>query len=129
MAAAEAIWSGMSGLASSASSLQTGVRDTAMNANLTHLADGPGHRRGSVEAEDRQRLQPVADPVRAGRHHRRRSAAWDVDKSQLRYVLRQGSTVERFPSVTNDGLYIRANSRVDFAFLNPAGVIRLHDAA
>jgi HK97 family phage major capsid protein len=55
--------------------------------------------------------------------------AWGVDKSQLRYVLRRGTTVERFPSVTNDGQYVRAISRIGLGFLNPAGVIRLYDAA
>lgn len=54
------------------------------------------------------------------------TVAWGVDSTQLRYVLRQGTTVERFPSVTNDGLYVRAISRVGFGFLNPAGVVRLH---
>jgi HK97 family phage major capsid protein len=66
-------------------------------------------------------------PVLTSTHCDPATAAWGVDKSQLRYVLRQGSTVERFPSVTNDGHYIRAKSRVDFAFLNPAGVVRIHD--
>jgi DNA invertase Pin-like site-specific DNA recombinase len=57
------------------------------------------------------------------------TVAWGVDKSQLRYVLRSGTTVERFPSVTNDGQHVRAISRVGFGFLNPAGVVRLYDAA
>jgi HK97 family phage major capsid protein len=55
--------------------------------------------------------------------------AWGVDKSQQRYVLRRGTTVERFPSVTNDGTYVRAISRIGLGFLNPAGVVRLYDAA
>ena len=37
--------------------------------------------------------------------------------------------VERFDSVTNDGQYVRAISRVGFGFLNPAGVVRLHNGA
>lgn len=68
-------------------------------------------------------------PVLTSTHVDADTVAWGVDKTQLRYVLRQGTTVERFPSVTNDGLYIRAISRVGFGFLNPAGVVRLHQAS
>lgn len=32
-------------------------------------------------------------------------------------------------SVTNDGQYVRAISRVGLGFLNPAGVVRLHNGA
>jgi HK97 family phage major capsid protein len=54
--------------------------------------------------------------------------AWGIDRSQQRYVLRTGTTVERFPSVTNDGQWVRAISRIGLGYLNPAGVVRLHDA-
>lgn len=37
--------------------------------------------------------------------------------------------MDRFDSVTNDGLWIRAVSRLGFGFLNPAGVVRLHHAS
>lgn len=57
------------------------------------------------------------------------TVAWGIDKTQQRYVLRKGTTVERFDSVTNDGQYVRAISRVGFGFLNPAGVVRLHHDA
>ncbi|ETZ58190.1 phage capsid family protein [Mycobacterium avium MAV_120709_2344] len=57
------------------------------------------------------------------------TVAWGVDKTQQRYVLRSGTTVERFDSVTNDGLYIRAISRIGVGFLNPAGVVRLYHAS
>ncbi|WP_197505215.1 phage major capsid protein [Mycobacterium sp. 1245499.0] len=69
-------------------------------------------------------------PVVTSTHVDAASTAWGVDKTQLRYVLRQGSTVEKFDSVTNDGLYVRAKSRIGFGFLNPAGVVRIwHDAS
>ncbi len=55
--------------------------------------------------------------------------AWGIDKTQQRYVLRKGTTVERFPSVTNDGTYVRGISRIGLGFLNPAGIVRLYDAA
>lgn len=67
-------------------------------------------------------------PVLTSTHVDAGTVAWGVDSTQQRYVLRQGTTVERFPSVTNDGLYIRAISRVGFGFLNPAGIVRLHHA-
>lgn len=57
------------------------------------------------------------------------SVAWGIDSTQQRYVVRKGTAVERFDSVTNDGTWIRAISRIGFGFLNPAGVIRLYDAA
>ncbi|MCV7399512.1 phage major capsid protein [Mycobacterium fragae] len=56
------------------------------------------------------------------------TVAWGVDSTQESYVLRKGTTVERFPSVTNDGQYVRAISRIRLGFLNPAGVARLYDA-
>ncbi|ORA07422.1 phage major capsid protein [Mycobacterium arosiense] len=68
-------------------------------------------------------------PVITSTHVDADSTAWGVDKTQLRYVLRQGSTVEKFDSITNDGLYVRAKSRVGFGFLNPAGVVRIHHHA
>lgn len=111
------------------------------NANLTHWLVSPATAESlsklKVQSGSNQSLiQFVEDgitvaglPVVTSTHVDAATAAWGVDKSQLRYVSRQGSTVERFPSVTNDGLYIRAKSRVDFAFLNPAGVVRIwHDA-
>lgn len=68
-------------------------------------------------------------PVITSTHIDAETIAWGVDKAQQRYVLRKGTTVERFPAVTNDGLYIRAISRIGLGFLNPAGVVRLHDAS
>lgn len=54
--------------------------------------------------------------------------AWGVDKSQQRLVTRKGTTVERFPSVTNDGQWVRAISRIGWDTLNPAGIVRIWDA-
>ena len=54
--------------------------------------------------------------------------AWGVDKSQQRLVVRKGTTVERFDSVTNDGQWVRAISRVGWDTLNPAGIVRIYDA-
>nr|WP_279628982.1 phage major capsid protein [Mycobacterium scrofulaceum] len=64
-------------------------------------------------------------PVLTSTHVDAGTVAWGVDKTQQRYVLRKGTTVERFPSVTNDGLYVRAISRIGLGFLNPAGVVRV----
>lgn len=57
------------------------------------------------------------------------TTAWGIDKSQQRYVVRKGTTVERFPSVTNDGTWVRGIARVGAGFLNPAGVVRIYHAA
>ncbi|OCB36994.1 capsid protein [Mycobacterium malmoense] len=65
-------------------------------------------------------------PVLTSTHVDAGTVAWGIDKTQQRYVSRKGTTVERFDSVTNDGQWVRAISRVGFGFLNPAGVIRLH---
>lgn len=64
-------------------------------------------------------------PVLTSTHVDAGTVAWGVDKTQQRYVLRKGTTVERFPSVTNDGLYVRAISRLGLGFLNEAGVVRI----
>lgn len=53
-------------------------------------------------------------PVLTSTHVDSGTVAWGIDKRQVQYVLRRGTTVERFDSITNDGLYIRAISRVGF---------------
>ena len=68
-------------------------------------------------------------PVLTSTHVDAGTVAWGVDSTQQRYVVRKGTTVERFPSVTNDGQYVRAISRVGLGFLNPAGVVRLSHAS
>jgi len=52
-------------------------------------------------------------------------SAWGVDASQIRFVQRQGTTVELFDSPQNDAKWVRAVSRVGFGFLNPAGIVAL----
>lgn len=100
--------------------------DTAKT--LSKIKDQTGSQRNLLQfVEDG--LQIAGVPVITSTHVDADSTAWAVDKSQLRYVLRQGTTVERFPSVENDGQYIRAKCRVDFAVLNPAGVVRVHHDA
>lgn len=51
--------------------------------------------------------------------------AWGIDRTQQRYVLRQGTAVQTFPAITTDGIYVRAVNRSGWASLNPAGVIRI----
>lgn len=57
--------------------------------------------------------------------------AWGLDKNQLRTVRRLGTTIvaDASASFDSDAMQLRATSRVGFGFANPAGVIRLHDAA
>jgi HK97 family phage major capsid protein len=54
--------------------------------------------------------------------------AWGVDRSQQRLVTRKGTSVERFESITNDGKWVRAISRIGWDTLNPAGIVRIWDA-
>lgn len=54
---------------------------------------------------------------------------WGIPKDHVVLVLRQGTKVERFDNVKQDGKWIRAVSRLGIAFLNPAGVVRGYDAA
>jgi hypothetical protein len=49
---------------------------------------------------------------------------WGIPKAHVVFVQRKGTTVERFPAVYNDGIDIRAVSRLGLAFLNPAGAVR-----
>jgi hypothetical protein len=53
------------------------------------------------------------------------TVAWGVPAEHVKFVQRKGTTVERFPAVYNDGLDIRAISRLGLAFLNEPGVVRL----
>lgn len=78
-------------------------------------------------------LQFVADgievaglPVLTSTHVDAGTVAWGLDKSQQRFVIRAGTKVERFPSVTNDGQWVRGIMRAGWGSLNPAGVVRLH---
>ncbi len=53
------------------------------------------------------------------------TVAWGVPSDHVKLVMRAGTTVERFPAVTQDGTYVRAVSRLGLAFLNEPGVVRL----
>jgi hypothetical protein len=51
------------------------------------------------------------------------------DSTQQRFVVRSGTKVERFPSVTNDGQWVRGIMRAAWGSLNPAGVLRISHPA
>ena len=53
---------------------------------------------------------------------------WGIPKAHVVFVQRNGTTVERFPAVDKDGTWIRAESRISLAFLDPDGVVRGYDA-
>ncbi|APE18266.1 capsid protein [Mycobacterium sp. WY10] len=57
--------------------------------------------------------------------------AWAVDQSQVLVVRRTGTTVvtSTEAAFAEDAVQIRATSRVAFGFPNPAGIVRLYDAA
>lgn len=114
----------------------------AHGANLTHWVMTPTtaetlSKLKVASGSNQSLLQFVEDgitvaglPVLTSTHVDADTVAWGVDKTQQRYVLRKGTTVERFDSVTNDGQFVRAISRVGFGFLNPAGLVRIwHDAS
>lgn len=57
--------------------------------------------------------------------------AWGVDASQIYVVQRTGTTVTSSADAAfdYDAVQVRATARVGFGFANPAGVVRLYDAA
>ena len=57
--------------------------------------------------------------------------AWGIPKQRVVTVLRKGTEVVRSKDAGfyNDAVDIRAIARVGFAFLQPAAVVRLYDAA
>ncbi len=57
--------------------------------------------------------------------------AWAVDQSQVLVVRRLGTTVvaSTEAAFAEDAVQVRATSRVGFGFPNPAGIVRLYDAA
>ncbi|GAB7068765.1 phage major capsid protein [Mycobacterium hodleri] len=57
--------------------------------------------------------------------------AWAVDNSQVLIVRRTGTAVvvSTDAAFGSDAVQIRATSRVGFGFANPAGIVRLYDAA
>ena len=57
--------------------------------------------------------------------------AWGVDSSQVFVVQRTGTTVVKSSEAAfdYDAVQVRATARVSWGFANPAGVVRLYDAA
>jgi HK97 family phage major capsid protein len=57
--------------------------------------------------------------------------AWGLDSSQVLIVQRTGTTVTRSVDAAfdYDAVQVRATARVGFGFANPAGIVRLYDAA
>ncbi|AWG51481.1 phage major capsid protein [Mycobacteroides abscessus] len=57
--------------------------------------------------------------------------AWAVDSSQVIVVQRTGTKIVKSDQAAfdYDGVQIRATARVSWGFANPAGVVRLYDAA
>jgi HK97 family phage major capsid protein len=57
--------------------------------------------------------------------------AWGLDGSQVFIVQRTGTKVTRSSDAAfdYDAVHVRATARVAFGFANPAGVVRLYDAA
>jgi HK97 family phage major capsid protein len=57
--------------------------------------------------------------------------AWGLDDSQVLVVQRTGTKVTRSVDAAfdYDAVQVRATARVSFGFANPAGVVRLYDAA
>ena len=57
--------------------------------------------------------------------------AWGVDASQIFVVQRTGTTIVKSADAAfdYDAVQVRATARVGFGFANPAGVVRLYDAA
>ncbi|QZT59271.1 phage major capsid protein [Mycolicibacterium austroafricanum] len=57
--------------------------------------------------------------------------AWGLDSTQIHIVQRTGTTIvkDRSAGFAEDALQVRATARIGFGFANPAGVVRLHNAA
>lgn len=57
--------------------------------------------------------------------------AWGLDSTQVKIVQRTGTNVVRSidAAFDHDAVQVRATARVGFGFTNPAGVVRLYDAA
>jgi HK97 family phage major capsid protein len=53
------------------------------------------------------------------------TVAWGVPADHVKFVMRQGTKVEKFPNVQRDGIWLRAISRLGVAFVNEPGVVRL----
>lgn len=114
----------------------------AEGAELTHIVLAPDVALALAKAKtatgsNQGLLETVDDGIRlAGltalvSPHVAAGNAWAVDKSQIMVVRRLGTTLatSRDAAFGYDAVQIRAVSRVGFGFANPAGVVRLYDAA
>lgn len=57
------------------------------------------------------------------------TVAWGIPRDHVLFVQREGTRVEHFANVQQDGRWVRAVSRIGFGFINEPGIIRLYDAA
>lgn len=57
--------------------------------------------------------------------------AWGLDGSQVLIVQRKGTTIDKSKDAafSYDAIQVRGVARVSYGFANPAGVVRLYDAA
>jgi HK97 family phage major capsid protein len=53
------------------------------------------------------------------------TVAWGIPADHVKFVMRLGTKVEKFPNVQRDGIWLRAISRLGVAFVNEPGVVRL----
>jgi HK97 family phage major capsid protein len=113
----------------------------AQGAKLTHwlldpsVAEALSNLKKLSSGSNEALLQFVEDgitiaglPVITSTHVDSGTLAWGIDKTQQRFVVRNGTRVERFPSVTNDGQWVRGIMRAGWDTLNPAGIVRIWDA-
>lgn len=111
-------------------------------ANLTHIILAPDvaltlAKAKETEASFKGLLDGVADGVSLAGLKLLVSTdvaagnAWAVDSSQVIVVQRAGTKIVRADQAAfdYDGVQIRATARVSWGFANPAGVVRLYDAA
>ncbi|MCP2626507.1 phage major capsid protein [Mycolicibacterium smegmatis] len=53
------------------------------------------------------------------------TVAWGIPADHVKFVMRKGTRVEKFPNVQRDGIWLRAVSRLGIGFVNEPGVVRL----
>ncbi|SOJ53582.1 hypothetical protein MSIMFB_01082 [Mycobacterium simulans] len=95
---------------------------------LSKLKEASGSNKNLIEfVEDG--LTVVGLPVLVSDQVDANTLFWGIPKAHVMFVQRKGTTVERFPAVYNDGIDIRAVSRIGLAFLNEAGVVRGYDVS
>lgn len=104
------------------------ILDPATAETLSKLKKGSGSNEPLLElVEDGFRIAGI--PVLKNAAVDASTFAWGIDSKRTKTVLRKGTEVRKFDAVYVDGIDVRAIARVGFAFLHPASVIRLYDAA